>query len=73
MRTETISPLKFAKLPFWSTMRIDSVLISSLIERRDRLFYYASDLDILKSFDKLWDCTYLTQFYIDPTPEVIIN
>jgi len=28
----------------------------------------ASDLDILKSFDKLWDCKYLTKLYIEITP-----
>jgi len=27
----------------------------------------ASDQDILKSLDKLWDCKYLTQIYIEIT------
>jgi len=28
----------------------------------------ASNLDILKSLDKLWDCKYLTKLYIEITP-----
>jgi len=40
------------------------VFIMELVPFKDN----ASDLDILKSLHKLWDCKYLTKLYIEITP-----
>jgi len=50
--------------PFNSIGGKKFVFIMELFPFKDN----ASDLDILKSLDKLWDCKYLTKLYIEITP-----